>query len=140
MSSESLNPGMQRIDHSPRRPRLASSFLIVVMIGGSVLMWVGVPLAGMWLAGEMTDSFGLHMPLALMLVIPSMFTVAMGLAWVNDLYLRVNGFATSVERADYRRSSHGPLEPILAGCFVIALVAMFVWFLFLAENPPRGVF
>lgn len=117
------------------RERAASAFLVVLMVAGSGLMWVGVPLAGMWLAGELSDSFGFHMPLALALVIPGMFVVAMILAWINDLYLRVNGAPSSADRARYRHSRHGPLEPILAVCFVIAVTALIVWFVLFAENP-----
>ena len=34
------------------------------------------------------------------------------------------------------RFLHGPLEPILVGSLVIALVVMFVWFFLLAKDPP----
>lgn len=122
------------------RDRIAAAFLVALMFAGSFVLWIAVPYGGMWLAGELTDSFGLHMPLALILVIPGMFLVAIGLAWTNELHQRVTGGATAGDRAEYRRSRHGPLEPILAFSFVLALVALFVWFFLFAENPPRGVF
>ena len=30
----------------------------------------------------------------------------------------------------------GPLEPLLVGSLVVALIALFAWFFLLAENPP----
>jgi hypothetical protein len=71
-----------------------------------------------------------------------MLACASGLFWINRLYLRVT-LATEDEDDDddeeERRWMHGPLEPMLVGSLIIALVLLFVWFFFLAENPSRQV-
>ena len=60
---------------------------------------------------------------------------------LNRLYLRVTGMIAryEAEREEFGvepPALRGPLEPLLVCSLVIALVAMFVWFLLLARDPP----
>ena len=74
------------------------------------------------------------MPVALALAIPGMLALASGLAWLNDLYLRVTGGRTVISRqTEIRR--RGPLEPMLIATLFLALIAFTVWFFVFAENP-----
>ena len=63
---------------------------------------------------------------------------------VDRLYLRVTGAYEPAE-SEYEddeeepRIPRGPLEPMLVLSFVIAVIALVVWFFFFAENPPRQV-
>ena len=63
------------------------------------------------------------------------------LFWLNGLYLRVTGVLDRLvedeEEADWQRRVRGPLEPMLVASFVVALVALCVWFFVFAESPPR---
>ncbi len=124
---------------SPAQPRvgtrLAARFAFVVLLVGCIVLWVGVPVAGVWIASRLTDSSGYHLPLSLAIVVPGMFVFAMGLAWVNDLWLRITGGdVVEVEGVPIRR--RGPLETLLPVSGLIAVVAMFVWFFLFAEDPP----
>ena len=63
------------------------------------------------------------------------------LGWINRLYLRVTGVLARYEAEQEEfggapRILRGPLEPLLVGSLVIALVALDVWFLLLARDPP----
>lgn len=117
-----------------RRRPLAAGFTVVALLAGCVVLWVGVPILGVWLAGKITSNSGLHLPLSLMLIVPGMFVVAIGLAWVNSLWLRITGGEViDVRGVPVRRT--GPLEVMLPACGLVALAALILWFLLFAENP-----
>ena len=114
--------------------RLGAVFILVLLVAGCLALWLGVPAAALWLGSKLTDSFGWHMPVSLALAIPGMLALAAGLAWVNDLYLRVTGGRTVISRqVEIRR--RGPLEPILIATLILAVAAFAVWFFLFAENP-----
>ena len=118
---------------------MAAGFVLAVLAAGCLLLWVGVPLGALWLASTLTDSFGAHVPVALALIVPGVIVVGAALAWVNDLYLRITGGAV-VESAGRPVRRRGPLEPMLAICFAVGLLAFVLWFLLLAENPRLGIY
>jgi hypothetical protein len=127
----------ERLTHPNPFDRLAAGFVLALLAVGCIVLWIGVPAAALWLSGELTDSFGWHMPIALALLLPGMVAVATLLAWLNGLYLRITGGETVRARdGDVRR--RGPLEPLLVATLLLALVSLFVWFFGFAENPsPR---
>jgi hypothetical protein len=117
--------------------RLAAAFLLILMAIGSLTLWIGVPVAVLWALARVTDSSAHHFVLGLIGVPLAMALFAPLLLWTNALYLRVTGGYTAEEEDEPPRRLRGPLEPILAACFVAALVALSVWFFVFAENPPR---
>jgi len=120
---------------APRRGhRVAATLTFAVLAVGCLVLWVGVPMAGVWLAGQLASTSGYQLPLALLMIVPAMFLVAAGLAWVNALWLRITGGeVVLVRQIPVRRK--GPLEVMLPVCGVIAAIALVVWFLLFAENP-----
>jgi hypothetical protein len=145
------SPIRSGVGHEPERPsdlvsadphrttdRLAAGFVLTLMAIGCLALWIGVPLAGMWLAGELTNSFAWHMPLALLLVVSGMMATAIGLAWLNQLYLRITG-GEIVRSGEFNVRRRGPVEPLLVGSLILAIIALFIWFFAFAENPSRGV-
>jgi hypothetical protein len=121
------------------RGRAAAGFLLLLLVIGSLALWIGIPVATLWVLSKLTESSTYHFVFGLIGVPLAMALFAPFLIWVNALYLRVTGEYTSEEDEDPPRRLHGPLEPILIACFVVALVALFVWFFAVAENPPRQV-
>ena len=116
--------------------RVGAGFALLVLVAGTLVMWIGVPIGSFWLAGQLTTSIGYHAPLALVLIIIGMFVAALALAWVNDLWLRITGGEmVKVSGVPVRRS--GPLEFLLPACGVLALIALVIWFFFAAENPSE---
>jgi hypothetical protein len=125
---------------TPRiRVRLAAAFLLALMAVGCVGLFLGVPIAVLWGLAQLTDSFATHfvggllgIPLAIVLLSPALF-------WLNGLYLRVTLADADADDWDDDDASSfrpgGPLEPMLAGAFALALVALVIWFFFFAENP-----
>jgi hypothetical protein len=128
---------------SPRRrvrDRLAAGFLLLLMGAGSLVLWIGIPLAGLWFFSKVTDSWNGHFLLSLTLIPVAMALFAPVLFWLNGLYLRVIGALGAGDDDEERRwSARGPLEVFLYLGILIALVALFGWFFFLAKNPPEIV-
>ena len=134
-----MNPPAQR--PRPTRERIVGNFVILVMILACTVFWVGIPLGGLWLLGELTDSGTTHFVGALIGIPFAMAMFTPVLFWLNGLYLRITGVATRLDddedEAGWHRRVRGPLEPILLASLAIELVLLFFWFFVLAENPPR---
>ena len=123
-----------------RSGRLAAAwFVLVVLTLGSFALWIGVPAGSLWVASHLTESSGLHLPIALAVMIPGMFAAGLLLSWLNLLYLRITG-GEIVGAGAYRARRKGPLEPLMVASFVLAIICLFVWFFFFAENPNRAMF
>ncbi|CAN5600752.1 hypothetical protein BH10ACT11_BH10ACT11_15120 [soil metagenome] len=120
--------------------RIAGAFVIVVMFAASVFFWVGIPIGGLYLLGKVVDSSSIHFILGLIGVPLAMVLFAPVLFWLNALYLRVTGVLARMEADEeefgWSRRTGGPLEPMLFVSFVVAAVALFVWFFAFAHNPP----
>jgi hypothetical protein len=121
------------------RDRVAAAFVLIVMAAGCVGLFIGVPAAVLWGLSKLTDSLATHfvggllgIPVAIALLSPVLF-------WLNGLYLRITMPQADREELDDLDDPlfrvHGPLEPMLVATFVIALIAITLWFFFLAENP-----
>jgi hypothetical protein len=138
--AQTMNP-ITRSD--PTMHRIAGSFVLVVMGAACLVFWVGIPIGGLWGLSKATDSFAGHFVLSLLLIPMAMAAFSPALFWLNNLYLRVTGVLQRLEEdhreAGWQRRIRGPLEPMLFISLVAALVALTVWFFFIAENPPRNV-
>jgi hypothetical protein len=125
------------------RDRLAAGLLIAAMLLGCGVLWVGIPALCLWIGSKLTENAGTHFVVTLPMTLAGMAVFVPLLVWTNRLYLRVTGaYARAAEEddpEDFRARLRGPLEPILIGSLAIAIVALFVWFFFFAENPSRQV-
>jgi hypothetical protein len=123
------------------RERIAGAFVLVVMTVACCVFWVGIPAGGLWLLGELTESSTTHFLAALIGIPLAMAAYTPLLFWLNGLYLRVTGVlrraAADEEESGWSRRLRGPLEPLLFASFVVELIALCIWFFFLAEDPPR---
>ena len=128
------------------RDRLAAAFLLVLLAVGTLVLWIGIPVLCLWGASKVTSSIGGHFLVALPTTLTAMGAFAWFLYWLDRLYLRVTGAfdpaAYDEEDTDDEDEPHiirGPLEPMLIVSLVIGGIALVVWFLVFAENPPRQV-
>ena len=126
----------------PPRDRLAAAFLLVLMAIGSFALWVGIPAAALYAASRLSDSIGSHLALGLPLSLASMVAFGAFLIWLNRLYLRITiPWAVAEAEADEDpRRLRGPLEPLLVGSLLVALIGFVVWFFVFAENPNTAAF
>lgn len=122
--------------------RAAAAFLWVLLALGSFAMWVAVPAGWLWIAGQITSDQTQHIMLSIIGAPLAIIIWARGLFWINRLYMRVTmprlmaELAEADEDEDEPRWIRGPLEPLLVGSLIIAIIAMGVWFFGFAEKPP----
>jgi hypothetical protein len=127
--------------------RLVAAGLAVVIVLGSALLWLGVPVGGAWLAAQVTED-GVSAVLFALLFIP--VTMA-GFGWalyqVSAQYEELRGNeprrrsppswreSLGEERARVRRSKGG--RPLIDVAMTIsaaaAVLAISIWFFFFAE-------
>jgi ABC-type dipeptide/oligopeptide/nickel transport system permease component len=123
--------------------RLAGTFVLAVLAVACLVFWIGVPIGVLWALSKATDDAATHfvsgllgVPLAMALFSPFLF-------WLNNLYLRVTGvldrLAEDEEESGWHRRVRGPLEPMMFLSLAVAIVALCIWFFFIAEDPPRQI-
>jgi hypothetical protein len=105
--------------------------LVVLMLGGGLILWIGVPVAWLYVGGRVqgaTSSLGLTLLAMLVGVIASIAVIVPALSWLNLKH----GALREARGLD----SHGQtaLEGIMTISAVIAVVAFVVWF-FIIEGP-----
>jgi hypothetical protein len=119
-----------------RRLLLLSSsglVLLVMMFVGSLVLWLGVPVAWLWIGSQVegaTRSLGAALAVAILGVTASIVVILPALGWLNSVHeeLRVaRGF-----------ESHGQtaLEAVLVVSAAVALVAFGVWFFVFSGSSP----
>jgi ABC-type proline/glycine betaine transport system permease subunit len=123
--------------------RVAGAFVLAVLGAACLVFWIGIPLGVLWALSKATDDATTHfvsgllgVPLAMALFSPFLF-------FLNNLYLRVTGvldrLAEDEEESGWQRRVRGPLEPMLFISLAVAIVALCIWFFFIAEDPPRQI-
>jgi hypothetical protein len=123
--------------------RLAAAFLLALMAVGSLVLWIGVPAACLFLAARWSENAAEHFVIALPMTLAGMVLFGSLLFWINGIYMRVAGvirasahdLEAEEDEENGRRAQRGPLELFLVVSLVIALVAMAIWFFGFAERP-----
>ena len=135
-----------RVDAGRVARRAEAAGLVVVMAIGSIGMWTAVPVGGLWLASQFTESFtqpSTASALMTMLGIPALMAWSgKGLAMLDRRYMRVSGTTRSKRVPAYRRSisdsSSSPeasvLEAMMVVSVLVAAVAFAGWFSFFAGS------
>jgi hypothetical protein len=128
---------------------LATLALGAALVAGSLVLWIGLPLLGMWAAGELTADAEEFLLVILLAVPTSMAAFGWLLYRVNSVYERLHGgpgrpparsawlVASSDERARLRRA-RGPrplIDLAMTASAWAAVVLLAIWFFFLAESP-----
>jgi heme/copper-type cytochrome/quinol oxidase subunit 2 len=106
----------------------------VIMVGASLLLWIGVPAGWLWVGSQIEGSSGnIGVAIAVMLIGAVVSIVA--IAWVLGNLNRVHEHLREARGA----KSHGPplLEVVLVVTAAVALVAFAIWFFVLAGPGPE---
>ena len=133
--------------------RLQRIGLVASMSIAAVNVWLGAPLAGLWVGSRLAGDSGISMgALAAFVVV----TLAVGLACVRALaalgvrYERVSGIQRTVNRQlPWLRSMRGerPHDPkgtgpaltaldyVLVAMVMVCLIAFEIWFFFFSSSP-----
>jgi heme/copper-type cytochrome/quinol oxidase subunit 2 len=110
----------------------SASLLIVIMFFGSLVLWVGVPVAWLWIGSQIQPASGLATAIGAMMI-GMLLTIALlvtFLAWVNRKH---------VELQEARGSYGGQataLELVLVASAVIAVLGFGVWFFGFSGSSP----
>jgi hypothetical protein len=106
--------------------------LVVIMVAGSLFLWVGVPLIWLWIGSQLQDSSGINTALAVTFfgAMGSVLALAFGLGWVNHRHRALK------EEITGRSQEHGSLGMILAVTAAIAVAIFSVWFVIFAGPGP----
>jgi hypothetical protein len=121
--------------------------LALVIVAGSALVWIGVPVGGFWLAAKVAPDGVSAVLLALLAIPVAMAGAGWLLAQVSTRYEALRGRAgrrsgppawrvsLSEERPGERRRAGGRqlLEVAMTASAIAALVVLTIWFFFFAE-------
>jgi hypothetical protein len=134
-------------DRSPLAEAVTAVLALAVVLG-SASMWIGIPLGGLWLAGELTSTAQGFL-FATLGGIPLAMTASAWLLYrVNNLYERSRGtpdggerrrsawlVASSDERTRVRRerAPRRLIEVAMTVSATTALILMAIWFFFYSE-------
>jgi hypothetical protein len=107
--------------------------LVVLMLGGGLLLWVGVPLAWLYIGSQVqaaTDSLGTALAAMFIGSIASIVAIVWVLGWLNRKHIELRE-ARGLE-------THGTtaLETVMTVSAVVAVVGFTFWFLILQGPAP----
>ena len=133
--------------------RLQRVALVATMSVTAMNVWLGAPLAGLWVGSRLTGGAAISMPALLAFVVVTL-AVALGclqlLATLGQRYERVSGVQRTVHRQlPWLRSMRGerPHDPhgsspaltaldyVLVAVVVACLLAFEIWFFFYSSSP-----
>ncbi|MDQ3850298.1 MAG: hypothetical protein M3296_06765 [Actinomycetota bacterium] len=110
--------------------------LVAMMVLGSVGLWVGVPLAWLWIASQVqgaTGSLGTAIVVAVAGVLASVVVSVAGLSWLSGRHREMR-----IARGA-RDPGTLPLEAVMVTSAVVAVSAFAVWFFGFSGAAPLGV-
>ena len=102
----------------------ATAVLAATIVLGSLFVWIGVPIAGLWLAGELTTESDRFLLIALCSIPTAMVVFGWLLYRVNRVYVR---------RSARPQGPRPLIDVAMAGSAWAATVLMAVWFFVYAE-------
>jgi hypothetical protein len=123
--------------------------LILLMVLGSLMLWVGIPVGWLWVGSQVASdsqqtSLGTYM-LVLVAIVASMIAVGKALSSLNRVYGRVTGEDPSVRvRMPWHRSMRGEedhrpprqiLDVVMVTTVGLALLVFLLWFALFAGSP-----
>ena len=113
--------------------------LVLIMLGGGLLLWVGVPVAWLYIGSQVQGATGsLEAALGVMMVgvVASIVLIVAGLGWLNRKHVELR------EARGLEPSASTTLEVVMTVSAIVAIVAFSIWF-FVIQGPepslaPRG--
>lgn len=110
--------------------------LVLIMLGGGVLLWVGVPLAWLYVGSQVqgaTDSLGTALAVMMVGVGVSIAVIVSALGWLNRKHAEL--------REARGLDAHGQtaLEAVMTVSAGVAIMAFGTWFFFFSGSSPLPV-
>jgi heme/copper-type cytochrome/quinol oxidase subunit 2 len=106
----------------------------VIMVGASLLLWIGVPAGWLWIGSQVQGSTG-NVGTAIAVMLVGAIASIVAIAWVLGSLNRVHERLREARGAE----AHGPplLEVVLVVTAAIALVGFAIWFFVFAGPGPE---
>lgn len=112
----------------------ASAVLIlIIMVVGSVVLWVGVPIFWLWVGSQIqgsSNNVGAAIGVAMLGAVVSILAIAMILGWLNHKHLQL----AEARGVDTKGTSI--LEYVLVITAGVAVVGFTIWFMLFAGPGP----
>jgi uncharacterized membrane protein YbhN (UPF0104 family) len=109
-----------------------SGALVIVMLAGCLFLWLGVPLAWLWIGSQIqgSASLGTALMVTMIGILLSVVLIVIGLSWVNRRHVEL--------RASRNLPAPEPsaLEAMLVVSAGLALLIFGVWFFGFAGSSP----
>jgi uncharacterized membrane protein YbhN (UPF0104 family) len=114
-------------------PSGGAALLVVLMFTGAVTLWVGVPLAWLWIGSRLQAETG-SVGTALGAMMVGMIANVVALTWVLG---RLNRRHVELQELRGRPAAEaGALERVLVLSAAVAVIAFGVWFLVFSGSEP----
>jgi uncharacterized membrane protein YcjF (UPF0283 family) len=126
----------QRLGAGARALNYGASALLtgMIMVGASLALWIGVPVAWLWIGSQVQGSTGnVGTAIAVMLIGAIVSIVA--LAWLLGRLNRMHEHLREARGADMTRPPL--LEVVLVVTAAVALIGFALWFFVLAGPGPE---
>jgi hypothetical protein len=114
------------------RTGTGATVVVLIMFIGSLGLWVGTPLAWLWIGSQIQASASLGAALGAMAVgvVATLGAVSWVLIWLSNVY-RANCRARGLDDP-----GHFVLEGVLVVSAGLAVAGFVIWFFFLAGTSP----
>jgi hypothetical protein len=126
----------------------AASVIFVAMLIAALSLWTAIPLSWIYIASKVSHtqfpSGGPYFVVAAGIIV-SVLVVAWLIGRLNQLYIQITGtnrlapmrptWLKSMRDSSPARGTTTVVEAVLMGSVLLALVAMTIWFFFLAGSP-----
>jgi len=121
-----------------------SALITLVMFAGCVVMWVGVPLAWLWIGSQLQSSASLGTGLAVAMIgsIATIIGVVYVLSWLDRQHAELRHRrmlaegTVEVDEDGDEEEPRGVLEPMLVGSAAVAVLLFGIWFFGFAGASP----
>jgi hypothetical protein len=106
----------------------------VIMVGASLLLWIGVPAGWLWIGSQIQGSTG-NLGTAIVVMLVGAIISIVAIAWVLGRLNRVHEHLREARGAD--RNGPPLLEVVLVVTAAVALVGFAIWFFVFAGPGPE---
>lgn len=117
------------------RASQAAVLLVAMMFLGSLVLWVGVPVAWLWIGSRLQNATSLATATGVMMI-GMLLSVALLLAALGYLSRR---YTELQERRGVPESEITALERVLVSSAVIAVIGFLVWFFGFSGSSPMPI-
>ena len=105
----------------------------VIMVGASLLLWIGVPAGWLWIGSQVQGSTG-NVGTAIAVMLIGAVASIVALAWVLG---RLNGVHEHLREARGAKAGPPLLEVVLVVTAAVALIGFAIWFFVFAGPGPE---